>query len=291
MPSTADGRRRARTSHRADPPGRRTSAGPEWNEYLSSAAVILAGVLVVIGFGFVAARGLSGPEKAPPLDSPAPALGDVRVPAPAGQGLIPLASPTPTTPASTPPTTRPPSRDQLRIAQGPVPGKVDLSKEGESDWVHWGLDGTYSLERDKGGEFRILEGTPTAPRFRHSLSPQTFTWSGGDPVATTPGTRTGIRTCGQGNGFTLTAPAGTTPRILKIYLGTVSARGKLTARLSTGKSTGSTLFDNRGGTLRTAVVTVAYQAPRSGQVRLTWTTDVTYGEGCSGVALEAATLS
>ncbi|MBL7261775.1 hypothetical protein JKJ07_46615 [Actinoplanes sp. LDG1-01] len=254
--------------------------------------MILAGVLVVIGFGFVAARALNGPDKAPPLDPPAPALGDVRLPTPPSQGLIPLGSPTPTPPKTTPPpATRAPSRDQLRIAQGPVPAKVDLSAEGESDWVHWGLDGTFSLERDKGGDFRILEGAPTAPRFRHSLSQQTFTWSGGDPVASTTGTRTGIRTCGQGNGFTLTAPAGTTPRILKLYVGSVSARGKLTARLSTGDSTGSTVLDNRGGTLRTAVVTVAYQAPRSGQLRLTWSTDSAYGKGCAGVTLEAATLS
>ncbi|MBM2622675.1 hypothetical protein JIG36_44970 [Actinoplanes sp. LDG1-06] len=253
--------------------------------------MILAGVLVVIGFGFVAARGLnSGPEEAPP----APALGDVRPPTlPSDQGLIPLLSPTPKPSPSTTPATSapPPSRDVLRVAQGPVPEKVDLSEDGESDWVHWGLEGTFSLERDKGGKFRILEGAPTAPRFRHSLSPQAFTWTGGDPVATAAGTKTGIRTCGEGNGFTLTAPAGTTPRILKIYLGVVSGRGKLTARLTTGDSTGSTVLDNPGGTLRTAVVTVAYQAPRSGQVRLTWNTDSAYGKGCGGVALEAATLS
>ncbi|MBB4690527.1 hypothetical protein [Paractinoplanes abujensis] len=255
--------------------------------------MILAGVLVVIGFGFVAARALNtSDEAAPPLDPPAPALGDVQLPPPPSQGLIPLQSPTPTpSRTSAAPTTKPPVRDQLRIAQGPVPGKVDLSAEGTSDWVHWGLDGTFSLERDRGGDFRILEGAPTAPRFRHSLSPAQFTWSGGDPVATAAGTRTGIRTCGQGNGFTLSAPAGTTPRILKLYLGSVSARGKLTARLSTGDSTGSTVLDNRGGTLRTAVVTVAYQAPRSGQIRLTWTTDSAYGKGCAGVTLEAATLS
>ncbi|MCO8271430.1 hypothetical protein M1L60_12570 [Actinoplanes sp. TRM 88003] len=297
MPSTEDGRRRRRTGHRARPSGF-AEGGRQWNEVLSSAAVILAGVLVVIGFGFVAVRGLKGnDEPAPPIDPPAPALGDLRLPPPTGssngQGLIPLGSASPSPPPSPTKvaTVPPPSRDQLRLAQDPVPSLVNLSAEGESDWVHWGLDGTFSLERDKKGEFRILEGAPTAPRFQHTLSPQKFKWTGGDPVAASDGTTTGIRTCGQGNGFTLTAPAGPTPRVLKLYVGVFAARGKLTARLSTGESTGTTVLDQRGDTLRTAVLTVAYQAPRSGQVRLSWTTDAAYGKGCSGVALEAATLS
>ena len=296
MPSTADGRRRRRTGHRVRSSGF-AEGGRQWNEVLSSAAVILAGVLVVIGFGFIATRGLKGnDEPAPPIDPPAPALGDLRLPPPTGSsspGLIPLGSPSPSpSPSITRATTvPPPSRDQLRLAKDSVPTVVDLAAEGESDWVHWGLDGTFSLERDKKGDFRILEGAPTAPRFRHSLSPQKFKWSGGDPVASSGGTTTGIRTCGKGNGFTLTAPAGTTPRVLKLYVGVFAARGKLTARLSTGESTGTTVLEQRGDTLRTAVLTVAYQAPRSGQVRLSWTTDAAYGKGCAGVALEAATLS
>ncbi len=310
MPSTGEGRlppRRGRTGHRAEraglrrrlfaPPQEPSGAPRQWNEVLSSAAVILAGVLVVIGFGFIAARATRTPEAAPPLDPPAPALGDVRLPAVGSQGLIPLDSPSPTPSRSTEavpsvtPTSKAPERDLLKIAQGPVPSVVDLTAEGESDWVHWGLDGTFSLERDKGGDFRILEGAPTAPRFRHTLSAQKFRWTGGDPVASSDGTPTGIRTCGKGNGFTLTAPAGTTQRVLKLYVGVVSGRGKLTAKLSTGDSAGSTVLDQAGGTLRTAVISVAYQAPKSGQVRLTWTTDAAYGKGCGGVTLEAATLS
>jgi hypothetical protein len=70
----------------------------------------------------------------------------------------------------------------------------------------------------------------------------------------------------------------------------LAARGKLTARLSTGPADGSIVLDQQTGTLRTAVLTVVYHAPKSGQVQLTWTTEATYGTGCGGVALEAATL-
>lgn len=301
MPTTEDGRRRRRTGHRAESTsGRRratesaptlSETGHQRNEFLSSAAVILAGVLVVIGFGFVAARVAGDDRAAAPADPPAPALGDLRLPATDNQDLIPLGSPSASPSRTTKVANKAVPRDLLQIAQDSVPPVVDLSTEGDGDWVHWGLDGTYSLERADTGEFRILEGAPTAPRSRHSLSPQRFRWTGGDPVATSVGTFTGIRTCGEGNGFTLSAPAGTTLRVLKLYVGVVGGRGKLTARLTTGESAGTTLLDQHGDTLRTAVLTVAYRAPKSGQVRLTWSTDAAYGKGCSGVTLQAATLS
>ena len=305
---TGDGRRR-RTGHRAQRTGVRRRAAPpatpglddgrQWNEFLSSAAVILAGVLVVIGFGFVAARALNDDEETPPplAGPPAPALGDVRVPTPGSQGLIPLGSATPSaTPSRTatvpPPVKLSPSPDpgSVRVVSGSVPARVDLAAEGSRDWVHWGLNGTFSLERDEAGGFAILEGTPTAPRFKHALSPQRFRWTGGDPVASSDGTPTGIRTCGESNGFTLSAPAGSKQRTLKVYVGVVAARGRLTATLSTGTARDTTVVEQRTGTFRGAVLTVAYRAPESGRLNLTWTTDAAFGNGCGGVALEAATL-
>jgi hypothetical protein len=294
-----------RRRHRAESTGGRRRLGPPTpdglpersrrNEFLSSAAVILAGVLVVIGFGFIATRAMIDREDPlPPQDPPAPALGDLRLPSAGSQGLIPLGSPSPSPSPSrtTPPVFRSPTPDpgSVRLDQDAVPPVVDLPAEGKSDWVHWGLNGTFSLERDKDGGFKVLEGAPTAPRFRHELSPQQFTWTGGSPAASSGGTKSGIRTCGKGNGFTLSAPAGPTPRVLKLYVGSIAARGKLTARLSSGTAGGSIVLDQRTDSLRTAVLTVAYDAPRNGQLKLTWATDATYGRGCGGVALEAATL-
>ncbi len=306
MPSTGEGRLplgRRRTGHRATHIGLRRRASVEssleeprhrWNEVLSSAAVILAGVLIVVGFGFVATRGMRTGHSEPPEPEPAaPALGQVSPPTP-DQGLIPLDPPAPTRSKASPSpsVSRSPAPDPGAIAVSTrgVPAVVDLTAEGRRDWVHWGEGGTFSLERDRSGGFAILEGVPAAPRFQHALSPQRFTWTGGDPVDRSDGTTTGIRTCGKGNGFTLTAPAGTGTRVLKLYIGVISGKGRLEAKLSAGSATGGATVEQRAGTLRTAVLLISYRAPKAAQLRLSWTTTEAYGSGCGGVALEAATL-
>ncbi|WP_306214302.1 hypothetical protein [Actinoplanes sp. RD1] len=293
--------------------GRRANAVPaalledrrrHLTDYLLPATVILAGVLVVVAGGFVISH-LGQDDTSAQLPQPQPpALPDVPLdPPPASQFPIPLESdtPTPTPTTTTPsarPTTTPPSRKErptpfpgsVSVTRAGIAGLVDLGAEGTRDWVHWGQEGTFSLERKSGGGFAILEGAPTAPRFRHGLSPQRFQWDGGSPVEHSDGTPTGIRTCDKGNGFTLSAPAGTTSRTLKLYVGAVAARGKLTARLSTGGPVGTATFTQSGNNLGTTAYVITYRAPKAGKLNLTWTTDASFDDDCGGVALEAATL-
>jgi hypothetical protein len=167
---------------------------------------------------------------------------------------------------------------------------VNLSGEGAEDWVHWGVSGKFALERDKKGRLAIVEDAPTGPRYRHALSRQRFRWSGGDPVASSTGTPTGIRTCGEKNGFTFSVPAGTENHVLRLYVGVASAKGRLEARLSTGAATATATVEQRSGALRTAVLTVRYRAPQDGKLTLKWITQDAYGPGCAGVALQAASL-
>ncbi len=176
----------------------------------------------------------------------------------------------------------------LRVTRAAVPGTVDLAAEGRRDWVHWGHQGVFSLERRDGGGFAILEGTPTAPRHRHQASPQGFRWRGGAaPVVTTDGVRSGIRTCGGGNGFTVSAPAGTGTRTLRLYVGVFQARGTLTAELTGARAARATLAAEGADF---AVFTLTYRAATDARVRVTWSTDQAFGTGCNGVALQAATL-
>jgi hypothetical protein len=307
-PAVAPGRRSSygfRASGRrgvAVPPEMLEARPRRLAEYAMPAAVILAGVLIVVAFGFIINRAMrSDDDNAIPAPQP-PALG--LNPPPTDQAIIPLPSPTgPAEPATTTPTpsstSRPPARKtapppvdngSIRIVRAAAPSLVDLSAEGSRDWVHWGEQSTFSLERDKDGNFAILEGSPIAPRFRHALSPQRFSWQDGDPVDHSDGTPTGIRTCGKGNGFTLSTPATGSARTLRLYIGVLAARGRLEARLSTGGGTTLATVEQKGNSLSTAVFVVTYRAPKDGKLNLNWTTEAAFDSDCGGVALEAATL-
>jgi hypothetical protein len=250
----------------------------------------------VIAFGFIISRATHNDDD-PAAALPPPALA-TGLP-PTDQAVIPLPTPSPSaTPSvSAPATSKPPARKapapdlgSVKVVRAGVSSTVDLTAEGTRDWVHWGEQSTFSLERDKNGNFAILEGAPTAPRFRHALSPQRFSWTGGSPVDHSDGTPTGIRTCGKGNGFTISAPATTDTRTLRLYIGVLGARGKLTAKLSTGGGSTTATLEDKGNSLSTAVFVVTYRAPKDGKLDLDWVTDAAFNSDCGGVALEAATL-
>jgi hypothetical protein len=266
------------------------------SDYAMPATVILAGVLIVVAFGFIINRAMrSGDDQSLPQPQP-PALGAVTPPA--DQGIIPLPSPSATDSPTPRATSRPPARKtappvdngSISISRAGVASLVDLSDEGTRDWVHWGEQSTFSLERDKDGGFAILEGSPVAPRFKHALSPQKFSWQDGSPVDHSDGTPTGIRTCGKNNGFTISVPAAKASRTLRLYIGVLGGRGRLDAKLSTGGGTSSAKLEQRGNTLLTAVFVVTYRAPKDGKLNLNWVTEAAFNSDCGGVALEAATL-
>ncbi len=270
----------------------------------SSVLVAVAVVVAVVALAvrFDAGRlSTAGPPPRPPAlgDLPlAPTDDPLVVPRPSASGRGPA------TPSATPSPSRGRERPGaasrsaaaaadgtgpvLRIDRAAVPGTVDLTAEGRRDWVHWGHQGVFSLERRDGGGFAILEGTPTAPRHRHEASPQGFRWRGGAaPVVTADGARSGIRTCGAGNGFTVSAPAGEDTRTLRLYVGVFQARGTLTAALTGAPAARATLAAEGEDF---AVFTLTYRTTRDARVRITWSTDQAFGIGCNGVALQAATL-
>jgi hypothetical protein len=273
----------------------RDSRRRPFTEFLMPAAVILAGVLVVLAVGLVISSAIKGKEPTALPAPPPPALCDIAPPS--DQAVIPLPSdpPSSSAPATTRPTSPPPARktrppQDVTVDRAAVPGRVDLTGEGDRDWVHWGEQGTFSLERAKDGDFQILEGAPTAPRFRHTDSPQRFSWKDGSPVASSGGSDVGINTCDKGNGFTLSVPAAKQSRTLRLYVGVKNGRGRLDAKLSTGGDTRTGTLEQRGNDLATAVFVITYQTPKGGKLNLTWTTTETFGNGCGGVALQAATL-
>lgn len=247
-----------------------------WREFLEPAVVIMAGVLAVVMFGVVV-YSISRDDE--PKESTAPVA--IVPPAPPAQIPIPLTSPTPSLSIA--------PIDSITVERVRVPESVDLTAEGTIDWVHWGEQGRFALDRDADGGFAILEGTPALPRNRHAASPQRFRWSGGEPLAKASGVTSGVSTCGTGNGFTVSAPAGTASSTLTLYVGASSARGDLHISLSTGEKFDSS-WEVREESMETSAYVISYQASRTGKISVEWITGASFDAKCGGVALQAATL-
>jgi hypothetical protein len=95
---------------------------------------------------------------------------------------------------------------------------------------------------------------------------------------------------GQNNGFRLTAPADSTVRTLKVYVGAYRTRGQFVAHLSDGSAADyvDTSLVNSSGATTLGVYTLTYAAGAAGQtLTVTYTNTTTAGN----VTLQAATLS
>ncbi|MEU4695420.1 hypothetical protein [Actinoplanes sp. NPDC023714] len=249
-----------------------------WREYAAPGLVILLGVLAVVAFGVVVVT--RGGDDPGPADT-APGLGGLSDPV--AQLPIPLDSPSPSI--------SPTPVNSIAIERSGVPDEVDLRAEGTIDWVHWGEQGTYALERNANGGFAILEGTPGEDRRRHTASPETFRWTGGSPLAAAKGVTSGVQACDEGGGFTLSAPAGTRDSTLRLYVGALAGRGTLEVSLSTGGKPVTDSWEQSGDSMATAAYTVSYTASGTGKISIKWITDESFDTDCGGVSLQAATLS
>ncbi len=125
---------------------------------------------------------------------------------------------------------------------------VDLTAEGPLDWVHWGLYTDSSIDRKAGVTPQIPDFTPkgfTGP-FPYADNFNGYSWRDGSPTSSMNNTPTGVWMYGKPNGFELQFPADTTPKTLKIYVGTFAAVGEFTATLSGAPKYTDTSITNLG---------------------------------------------
>jgi hypothetical protein len=111
---------------------------------------------------------------------------------------------------------------------------VNLTAEGPLDWVHWGLFTDSSINRKAGVPPQIPDYVPikmTGP-FQYADNYNGYSWRDGTPTTRETNTPTGVWMYGKASGFQLQFPADTTPKTLKIYVGTFGAVGEFTATLS-----------------------------------------------------------
>ncbi|MFZ0589625.1 MAG: VCBS repeat-containing protein [Bryobacteraceae bacterium] len=144
----------------------------------------------------------------------------------------------------------------------------DLTQLGKTDWIHWGLNGTGTLDRKAGVTAAISNYTVigTAPVQGYSDNSFGFSWTDGTPTAQVAGTNTGVFVMGQNDGFTITVPADTTPRTLTVYAGVFEAQASVTATLSdfSAPPVVDTSVTDGTGSLSVAY-TITYRAASSGQ--------------------------
>lgn len=150
--------------------------------------------------------------------------------------------------------------------------------------MHLGLNGASDVNRRAAGGARIAESA-NSTLAQYNGYATTFSWNDGAPAASANGTPNGVYVLGTGKGFTITAPADTTARTLRLYLN-VGGAAALTAHLS--DSSAPDYSDSQTNPNNGAVwlYTLRYAARSSGQtLGVTWTLS-----SGTGVSLVAATL-
>jgi hypothetical protein len=172
-----------------------------------------------------------------------------------------------------------------------APASVNLTEEGTSDWVHWGVYTDSSVDRKTGVAPQIGDLVPTSQAYPFWDNPTTFTWTDGVPNLSMTATPTGVYIPGLYQGFQLTLPADTNPRTLKLYVGSFGARGKFTAILS---DYSAPVFIDRSienfGNGPASVYTLNYAAASPAQtLNITFSVDQVY-DGFGNVTVQAATL-
>ncbi|MEV4758989.1 hypothetical protein AB0J86_28375 [Micromonospora sp. NPDC049559] len=219
--------------------------------------------------------GYALPTAAPPRPRDLP----VRVP-----GVNPVkSSPTP----STPPPASAPTGPLLTVDTAEAPEWVDLTDAGPLDWVHWGRDDAWSVNRKRGARHLIDDRGGPGWRVRFDNGPQRFGWRDGAGGGVERGTRASILSCG--GGFTLSVAAGTQPRTLRLYAGVWQARGRLTVRLGSGGPTATAALEDRDGGESTEF-TVRFRATAATELTVRWTVEESHHRHCGSVSLRAAAL-
>jgi hypothetical protein len=163
---------------------------------------------------------------------------------------------------------------------------VDLAREGTTDWMHAEPGRT---ERSAGAAERIGDLAIAGTAHRATAGFATFIWhgSGGKPARS----GSGLSLERAGDRFSLTVPADTTRRILRVYVGAAAAHVTFRAALSDGSArpyADASLGDT--GVAADGVYSLVYSASKPNQrLSVTFTLAEAMGAGAR-VSFYAATL-
>ncbi len=186
------------------------------------------------------------------------------------------------------------AQGKLTGAVAAPPKSVNLTREGTADWAHWGHGDGNSFAYKATGKGQISNLTPLgafhpAPYKDNAVA---FSWTDSGSVGVMGKTTTGVYTesFAPGLGFALHAPADTTLRTLKVYVGGAFAAGTFIAHLSDGSAPDYVSTEISAAHNFYAVFTLVYRAAKEGQsLQISWINTRSLGK-LSNVTLQAATL-
>lgn len=173
------------------------------------------------------------------------------------------------------------------------PSTVNLTNEGTADWAHWGLSTTTSFDhkRTLGQQISNYTVIGNSTVHQYNTNPNGYSWTDGTPTDSATNTPTGIWIAGVGDGFKITAPADTTSRTLKVYVGIWRSQGLFTASLSDNSApvfTDTILYNQSNASI--AVYVITYKAASAGQVLTASFTVFNSYYSSGNVTLQAASL-
>jgi len=162
------------------------------------------------------------------------------------------------------------------IPQGSV---IDLTAEGQTDWVHWGLFTDTSIDRKANVMPQISNFTPVDASdgyvyiYQYSGDYAGYSWNDGTPHTAVTNTTTGVWAYGfprpEESGFRFSVTASTNLQTIKVYVGAFAAEGRFVAFLSDGSALNYTNGSNaavfNSGNGPSAVYTVDFAADSPAQ--------------------------
>jgi hypothetical protein len=162
---------------------------------------------------------------------------------------------------------------------------VNLTAEGTADWVHWGAGSTVrkAAVSPQISDYTVV-GSGTVQSYGDD--PRALSWTDGTPNGT--GTdNDGVYIYFPTNGFSFTATADTTARILMVHVGGYLSGGTLTAHLSDGSATDYVDTTGTAGGQYDRNYTLNYKAASAGQnLTVSWVAS----SGTANVTLNGAAL-
>jgi hypothetical protein len=157
----------------------------------------------------------------------------------------------------------------LTVTRANIPGSLNLTDEGTLDWAHFGLNASTSVNR-KANITPLISMTPIGNQNRYSMFNVNMSWSDGDPTKTTTDTSTGIYAPGTNNGYTVTVPAGTAPRTLRVYVGEFRGTGTLIAHLSDNSLPDVTTTHTNNNGIGLSRFHIEFRATQAATLTVTW---------------------